>query len=205
MDTNFDEFQQAWKKENTEESEINLQLSTLNNANQPLENIRKNMKLELYLQLAAIGIIGVAPMHYGISGALMVAYYTVYALMIAVSGHYFYRFYLFFKKMHNYHASTRDSLFELYYEIRLHLEMYKSSSYLIFPFALVIGAMIWYRKNFQGEPNKAIFIHETDWMILPVLAIAITLFIIAATNWWVNHFYGKHAERIRKIINDLKE
>jgi hypothetical protein len=202
---NLNDLQEAWNREEGGENELKLNLVALKEAHQPLESIRKNMKLELYVQLAAIGFLAFAPAYFGITGKLMMAYYSLYALMLAVSGYYFYRFYLFFKRMHNYNANAKDNLYELYYEIRLNIEMYKSLSYLIFPFALVIGGMIGYSFNMNENPRDTILINENDGIILPVLAIIITLFLIAATNWWVNYFYGKHAKRIRKILDDLKE
>jgi HD superfamily phosphodiesterase len=40
---------------------------------------------------------------------------------------------------------------------------------------------------------------------MPIDGIQRVMDLIAATNWWVNYFYGKHAKRIRKILDDLKE
>jgi len=202
---NFNEIQEAWNREDGGGGQINLNLEPLKNAHQPLESIRKNMKNELYLQTFAIGILAFAPAYFNITGKLMMAYFTLYGLMFAVAGYYFYRFYLFFKKIHNYNANAKDSLYELYFEIRLHIEMYKSLTYLIFPFALVIGGMIGYTKKTKQLADEPLFIGDLDWLILSVMSIFFTLMIIAATNWWVNHFYGKHAKSIRKILDELKE
>lgn len=202
---NLNEFQEAWQKEDGGEKELTLKISALKQAHQPIDSIRKNMKNELYMQVVVIALLAYAPFYYGITGKLLMAYLTLYALLIAVSGYYFYRFYLFFKSMHNYNATAKDSLYELYYEIRLHCEMYKSLSYLLVPFLLVIGGIIGYSKNMRELPGETFFTGESDLLILPVMAIIGTLIIIVATNWWVNHFYGKHAKSIRKILDELKE
>jgi hypothetical protein len=202
---NFNDIQEAWNREEGGENELKLNLTALKEAHQPIDSIRKNMTTELYIQLAAIALLAYAPFYYGISGKLLMAYFTLYGLLVTVSGYYFYRFYLFFKKMHNYNANAKDSLYELYYEIRLHCEMYKSLSYLLFPFFLVIGGIIGYTTRTKELPEEPLFTGDMDWIILSVLSIFFTMMIIAATNWWVNHFYGKHAKRIRKILDELKE
>jgi hypothetical protein len=205
MVMNLNDLQEAWNREEGGENELRLNLAGLKEAHQPIDAIRKNMKNELYLQLAVIALLAYAPFYYGISGKLLMAYFTLYGLLVTVSGYYFYRFTRFFGKLHNYNANAKDSLYELYYEIRLHCEMYKSLTYLLIPFLLVIGGIIGYTKKTKQLPEEPLFTGDLDWVILSVLSIFFTLMIIAATNWWVNHFYGKHAKSIRKILDELKE
>ena len=202
---NLHEFQEAWNKDDGGEGHISINLEPLKNAHQPLESIRKNMKNELYLQSFAIGILAFAPPYFGISGKLLMAYFTLYGLMVAMAGYYFYKFFLFFKKMHDYTANAKDSLYELYYEIRLNIEMYKSLTYLLFPMALMIGGMISYSGRNNGIQQEPILQDENDWLLLLIIAITTTLLIIGITNLWVNYYYGKHAKKIRGILDELKE
>jgi hypothetical protein len=83
--------------------------------------------------------------------------------------------------------------------------MYKSLTYLVIPFALLIGGIIGYTRRTTQMPEEPFFTGDLDWIIFSAMSIIFTLLIIAATNWWVNHFYGKHAKRIRKILDELKE
>jgi hypothetical protein len=202
---NFNDIQEAWNREEREENELKLNLAALKEAHQPIDSLRKNMRNELYMQVAAIIFFAFAPFYYGITGKLLMAYFTFYGLLVAVSGAYFYRFFLFFRKIHHYNASAKDNLYELYYEIRLHCEMYKSLTYLLLPFALVMRGIIGYTSRLKKFPDEPMFTGDTDWLIFSVLSLVITLIYISFTNLWVNHFYGKHAKSIRKILDELKE
>ena len=202
---NFNDIQEAWNREGGSGNELSLNKTLQNDVHQPIDSLRRNMKREMYLQIAAIGLLAYAPFYYGIGGKLLMAYFALYGLLGAVAGYYFYRFFRFFSAMHNYNTNVKESLYELYYEIRLHCEMYKSLTYLLIPFALLIGGIIGYTKRSKKIPEEPFFTGDLDWVIFSVTAVFVTLVIIGVTNWWVNHYYGKHAKRIRKILDDLKE
>lgn len=201
---NLDELQEAWKQEGKDSDPLHTELDKLKQVNQPLDRIRFNMKKELIVQSFAIVLMGFWPIQFRFNQQFSMAYYCIYFLLLMVSLYYFYRFYCFFKMMHNYSGNSKDSLYELYYEIRINMEAYKSFSFLLVPFAMIAALLIVFNSRMLKYPEKPL-LTDADWIFIPIVMVCMTAFIIWATNWWVEHFYGKHAKQIRKLIEELKE
>ncbi|MBU7578452.1 MAG: hypothetical protein KAF40_10350 [Flavihumibacter sp.] len=201
---NLDELQQAWGKEGSDSEPLNLVLEKLKKAHQPLDRIRNNMQKELIYQSIAILFIGLCPIFYKFNQNFSIAYYCIYALLLVVSIYYFLRFYRFFKQIHNYSGSSKDNLYELYYEIRLNMEAYKSFSFLLVPFAMIAALLISFNSRLLKHPDKPL-VEAGDWIMIPTVLVLMTIFIIWATNWWVEHYYGKHAKQIRNLLDELRE
>lgn len=201
---NLDELQKAWGKEGSDSEPLNLVLEKLKKAHQPLDRIRSNMRKELIYQSIAILIMGFWPIYFKFNQQFSIAYYSIYALLIMVSVYYFLRFYRFFKESHQYTGNSKDNLYELYYEIRLNMEAYKSFSFLLVPFAMIAALLIVFNRRLLKYPDKQLM-EASDWIVIPVVLVLMTVFIIWATNWWVEKYYGKHAKQIRNLLDELKE
>jgi hypothetical protein len=205
MDMNFNEFQDAWKNDEGNQEALSFRYETVKKANQPIDSIRRNMKNELYYQLGGILIIALLPLFYKIPGMGLITYYALFTLLLIISFYYFSRFYQLFKKMHNYNLNVKDNLYELYYETRLHIEMYKSFSFLLLPFIIFITGIIIYAERLQKINSGLEGWDGSEVVFFLTYAIIITLIMVLVTNWWVNRFYGKYAKRIRKILDELKD
>ncbi|KYP14148.1 hypothetical protein [Flavihumibacter sp. CACIAM 22H1] len=201
---NLEELQEAWKKEGEGSQPLKTSLETLKRAHQPIDKIRFNMKKELFFQSFAIILMGFWPIQFKFNQQFSMAYYGIYSLLVVVSIYYFYRFYGFFKTMHNYSGNSKDSLYELYYEIRLNMEAYKSFSFLLVPFAMIAALLIVFNARLLKQPQQPL-LTDADWIVLPIVLVGMTLFVIWATTWWVDHFYGKHARQIRQLLDELRE
>jgi amino acid transporter len=201
---NLDELQKAWGKEGSDSEPLKLVLEKLKKAHQPLDRIRSNMRKELIYQSIAILIMGFWPIYFKFNQQFSIAYYSIYALLIIVSVYYFLRFYRFFKESHQYTGNSKDNLYELYYEIRLNMEAYKSFSFLLVPFAMIAALLIVFSRRLVKYPDKQLM-DASDWIVIPVVLVLMTVFIIWATNWWVEKYYGKHAKQIRNLLDELKE
>lgn len=201
---NLDELQQAWDKEGAETEPLNLVPEKLKKAHHPLDRIRHNMKKELFFQSFAILLMGIWPFQFHFNQNFSIAYYAIYFLLLVVSAYYFLRFYRFFKEINHYSGSSKDSLYELYYEIRLNMEAYKSFSFLLVPFAMIAALLIVFNRRLLKHPDKPL-LEAADWIVIPVVLVVMTIFIIWATHWWVERYYGKHAKQIRNLLDELKE
>lgn len=201
---NLDELQQAWKREGEDGTPLRANLEKLKQAHQPIDKIKRNMRKELIYQCLAILGFGVLPLQLKFNQQFSTLYYFVYTLLVIVSAYYLYRFYAFFRQMHNYSGSSKDNLYELYYEIRLNMEAYKSFSFLLVPFAIVAAILMSFNTRMQNAPGEEL-IRASDWFRIPITLVIMILVVIWLTNWWVNHFYGKHARKIRQLLDELKE
>ena len=202
---NFDNIKEAWDNESANDFKVPNKIEQLKTAQQPVEKIKKNMKHELYAQFFGIVLIGFFPQIFDIVHEFYVLYYALYALMIIVSAYYFMKFYFFFKEINHSTLSSKENLYELYYEIRLKIEMYKSFAYLLAPFSILLSAILIFGLDKKGFLNKLATITNTDLVIFFIFFSAIIIIVVIITNWWVNYYYGKYARQIKNVLDELKE
>jgi len=203
----FNDIQSAWKNDQNDQVKLPNIFEKLQEAHTPLDRIRHNLKNEFIYQIAAIVFLGLVPFLFHFSPLMQTAFYGLYVLFVAISVYFLIKLYLFYKRLNKISAATKDNLYDTYYDIRLNMELYKSFSYSLVPFALAFAGMIsmsdYSMEQFTAFLNKK----SGDYFIATILGIFVgmTLSIAFMTEWWVNHFYGKYAKDIRKIIDELKE
>lgn len=201
---NLDDLQNAWKAEGGDGDALPSLHAELKKARQPIDRIRKNMKGEMFYQLAAILILGGLPFYFRFTTQLSMVYYSAYVLLLLISVYYFNRFYRFFKEIDSYTGNSKDNLYELYYSIRLNMEAYKSFSFLLLPFAILAALLT--SLNVPEPGNYAVpKVDNQHWVTLPIVIAVVSITVFLATNWWVEHFYGKYARQIRHLLDELKE
>lgn len=202
---NFDNIKEAWDNESSNDLRIPQKMGPLKSARQPLEIIKRNMKHELFAQFLGIAIIGFFPQMFKIIREFYLLYYALYGLMIIVSAYYFVKFYFFFKEINHASLSSKENLYELYYEIRLKIEMYKSFAYLLAPFSILLSAILIFGIDKKGVLDKLENITNTNMFIFFIFFSALILLVAIITNWWVNYFYGKYARQIKNVLDQLKD
>ena len=202
----FNDIEKAWKNEKTPEMALPSNLDKLASVNMPLDKIRKNLKNELILQAISVGIIGGLPFLYRFSSDLKAVFYMLFLPFVAICSYFLIKLYQFYKRLPKQQLSTKDSLYETYYDILLNIQLYKSFTYSLVPFALVFVGMIMLH-DFQGvltdffnpEKNRKAIGFAVGFFI------GMTASIGFVTEWWVHKFYGKYAKEIRKVLDELKE
>lgn len=202
---NFDNIKAAWDNESANEFVVPQKIEQLKAAQQPVDKIKKNMKHELFVQFFGIVLIGFFPQIFNIVHEFYVLYYALYALMIIVSAYYLVKFYFFFKEMNHSTLSSKENLYELYYEIRLKIEMYKSFAYLLTPISILLSAILIFGLDKKGFLNKLAATTNTDMVTFFIFFSAIIILVALITNWWVNYYYGKYAKQIKNLLDELKE
>ena len=201
---NFDDIKSAWDNESGNEMDIPESVKRLKRAEHPIDQLKRNIRNEWYLQLTAIIFLGAIPLLFRINENLYFMYYILYVLMIAISAYYFIKFNGFYKRLGNTNLSSKDNLYELYYELKLNMEMYKSFTFVLTPFALMIFGLYYISQN---NLAKLLIQDNINIRIIPLLIASIFVLgiIVAGTHWWVEHFYGKYARQIKQLLDELKE
>ena len=201
----FNDIQSAWKNESNENVQLPTNLDKLQTANTPLDKIRKNLRNEFIYQISAIILIGFVPMYSSFPEKMVAIYYLLYAVMVAISVYYLAKLFFFFKRINNTPLNTKDSLFETYTDIRINMELYKTFSFALTPFLVVylLGSSLYESQHASQLLNGDI--STKILMVIVGVVVFSILFMAIATEWWVNHFYGKYAKEIRKVIDELKE
>lgn len=198
------DLKQAWNEQPGELPAIEHIPQELQKARQPLFALRQNMRREFYFQVIAMVVVGFLPGLFRLNASWLVFYFLMYGIMVVISIHYFLKFYRFYNKIDDFSLTTVQNLLKLYYEIRLHLEMYKSLNYILFPFVLLLLIIIQKDRFYTELSNMNT---SENWPFIIALPVAMgfsVVVLIAITNHWVNSLYGKYAVQVKQILDELE-
>ena len=198
----FNDIQSAWNNENTKNVVVPTQLEKVQQANTPLDKIKKNLKNEFIYQIVSIVVVGFAPYLNGFPEQAITPFYLLFSLFMAVSAYYLIKLFIFYKRLNKTALNTKDNLYETYFDIRLNMELYKTFGFALTPFMILFLVGVLYFKL----PNAAtLFTDSTNSIVLFVSVLFSMLFMGIASEWWVHFFYGKYAKEIRTVLDELKE
>ncbi|SEW55917.1 hypothetical protein [Chitinophaga arvensicola] len=205
---NFDDIQSAWNNDN-DNSKVVIPSSVdqLKSLQMPVEKLRKNMQLEFYVQFGSLLLCAFLPKMFYLSPVMIAPFYAMYLVVIAISVHYFYKFYLFYNSLRTNTLSSKDNLYSLYYEAKLNIEMYKAYTYTLFPFALIIAVMF----MASDKANKAAIVleqalvHKGMAIGIAVTFVILILMIMMITESWIKKYYGKYLTQIGQVLDQFKE
>ena len=198
----FNDIQSAWDNDNNENVVLPNNLEKIQTANTPLDKIKKNLKNELVFQSLTVLLSGFGPVMHGFPVKWITPFYFVYSMFAAVSIYYLIRLFLFYKRLSKTTLNTKDSLYETYFDVRLNMELYKTFTFALTPFMVMflLGFALYAKPDLKiAELNNTVLITT-----LIIISSAI-LFVGLMTEWWVQHYYGKYAKEIKKVIDELKE
>ncbi|MBC9912612.1 hypothetical protein [Chitinophaga varians] len=170
---------------------------------QPINKIRKNMKEEGVLQIIGLIFLAALPRYFVLSPRAMVGYYSLYAILVSVAGYYLYQFYQFYRRLATTNLSAKEHLYGTYYEIRIHLEMYRSFTYIIL--VLMLGFATLYGLIDTPHILKSIQdkLHVNGIMVLAVALVGMVTLIGIGTEYTLESYYGKYLKQIRQQIAEL--
>ena len=198
----FNDIQSAWNNENTKNVVVPTQLEKVQQANTPLDKIRKNLKNEFIYQIVSIVVVGFAPYLNGFPEQAITPFYLLFSLFVAVSAYYLIKLFVFYKRLNKTALNTKDNLYETYFDIRLNMELYKTFTFALTPFVILFLVGVLY----FTLPNGATFFTDSTNSITLFLSVLFSmLFMGIASEWWVHFFYGKYAKEIRTVLDELKE
>ncbi|WP_163409286.1 hypothetical protein [Flavobacterium ajazii] len=201
----FNDIQNAWNNEKTENIVLPDNLEKIQSANTPLDKIRKNLKKEFFYQFSSIILIGLIPVIYQFPDKATAFFYLIFSMFTAVCVYYLTKLYFFYKRLNNITLKTKDSLYETYFDIRLNMELYKTFGFALTPFVVMGLIGFQYYLLSQSSDFEINQISNSQLIAFIVLIFFSIICMGAALEWWVHHFYGKYAKEIKKLIDELKE
>ncbi len=202
----FNDIQNAWNNEKTENVNLPDNLEKMQSVNTPLHKIRKNLKRELIIQLVSMVFIGIVPLIIDLKYSFLLAYYLLYAVSIIIAIFFTIRLYLYYKNFTDVATTTKDNLYEIYYNIRLFMETYKSASYTFIPFGLFYMFLLPLGKKSGKLLNRILDANQENVAIIIILIVVVFMTLMwFMTEGHVKLFYGKYAKEIKKVIDELKE
>ncbi|WP_219223085.1 hypothetical protein [Pedobacter antarcticus] len=204
---NFDDFKTAWNDEQAADIKVPATIEKLKTAHMPLEQLRKKMHGEFYVQLISVLLIAFIPQIFNFSQSLYLPFYGMYAVFFSLCAYYLAKLVIFYKTLDVNTLSTRDSLYETYYNLKLNIEVYKSFTYSLTPLALIFGGLIILNVG-DGKLMKMIIDHglkDTQVIWATVTFIVVMISVTVITELYVSKQYGRYASQLKTLIDELKE
>ncbi|WPQ61602.1 hypothetical protein SIO70_24890 [Chitinophaga sancti] len=198
---NFDDIQAAWNQEGNENIQLPNALSDLKGKNSPVKKIRSTMRTELIFQLFGMIVVGFSPQMLGLHSNFQLAFYMTYGFLVIISIYYMIRFYFFYNRLYNYTLNSKDSLYSLYYDIKVNIEMYRSFNYALIPI-LVIMTFLY----LVAKIPLASLMDQSHLLTLGVIILAIsTIIVYGFLEFGIRLSYGRYLKEIGSVLDQLKE
>jgi hypothetical protein len=200
---NFDELQSAWHSDKGNDVVVPDSVAKLRSVATPVEHIRKNMRMEFVVMLCLIICIPLLRVVYKNQLAPM-PFYAMYVALIILTIFYYIKFYLFYKRLDAAALNSKDSLYEVYYDIKLNIEMYRSFNYSVIPLLLLYQVMV----IMSLPPVKAAAFASRQAYFIVIFSIVFLFAVVVAISFvelWIKFFYGNYLTQVRKVLDELKE
>lgn len=201
----FNDIQNAWNNEKPENVMLPKNLDKIQSANTPLDKIKKNLKKEFIYQIWSIIFIAFVPLFFSFPEKMTKIYYVFFSFFVAVCVYYLVKLYLFYKRLNTITLRTKDSLYETYFDIRLNMELYKTFGFALTPFLILYLIGLFYYEFSKVLDFETHEFNNYHLVGLFSIVVFVMLFMGISLEWWVHKFYGKYANEIKKVIDELKE
>ena len=204
---NFDDIKSAWNKDSGSNVTVPNKIEQLKRAELPLDKIKRNMRNEFWMQVFSIILIAFVPQIFKFKPALTLPFHGMYILLLLTSVYFFARFYGFYRRIGNVALNTKDALYEVHYDIKLNMELYKMFCYMLFPFVFLFVGLYAMNQKYEyfitlwqsGISTAAFYLYFGLGTI-----IIYALLHLAAVSW-LNSYYAKYAKEIEALLKQLRE
>ena len=211
---NFDELQKQWDNQSSEGVKIKKDFDQLKSASNILEDLRKKIKVELWVVVFSIIFILVMPYIslYKINGISVFFYYFFSFYLVLGSIINYVRFYHFYKISKDFELnSSKEMLLKVYYELKNALDTYLVTTIVATPSGIGLYFILFSFGNSEKFFNQIIHISETIktnpnfilWMIALVIG---TIVIIGVILYYMYvKYYGSKLKQIKQILDQLED
>jgi len=208
---NFDKLKEQWDNEPNDHIHIPDSLDKLKAAQTPVDAVRRQMRNEFFLQIAALILLAFAPLIFRLEPLMTNVFLFCYAMVLTFTAYYFYKFFTFYKQSYNMTYDSRNNLLWFYYELKLNIELYKALSYITYFIGFSFGVLIVLIHKVSGEGNlDSLAFLDTIAGAFPRLYFVVLLVFSLAFAFSIaeivpRYYYGKHLKKIKKILDELDE
>lgn len=195
----LDNLKSLWNKEDVSETpEISTERQK--EIHLPLEKIRKNMRNEFWSTIILLPIVLIAIWFFNIPFRFRLYIEVLVASMTLVTVFFFSKFFKLYREISNPTLGTYDSLKDLFHQFELNKQYYLSFYLSFVPFfvceIIIITESIPYSHQY------------TDGLLAVKFIISILFGLFALYffgNWWFKHFYGKYIDKIKLLVEEMKQ
>lgn len=205
----LDDFKEDWSKDTTIHRHVLKNLQPINGATSIVYRIRKHIRNDFikmilfYLFLLVIFI-------FHSQTALSLFLMSLITFLLSVQAAlYFWRFFLFYKKLPRYDLSLRRSLRRIAYELEINIELYRNIVYCAMPLtSLALIGLI-------GENSILTFFRQlvlfpstlTITGLLPPFLWVLTLQVVIyqLIKWHIRIHYTRYLSSLNQILKDIDQ
>lgn len=203
---NFDELKKEWDEQIIDEKELNPQLDKMEEAHLPIDNIRRKMKKEFYVQLGSMILVFFLPKIFNFNEKETFVFIFFYGLAAAFTFYYFYKFFKFYKHSYNLTYNSTRNLTWFYYELKMNIELYKAFTYILI--FITISALFVFTSIVNGNNFLSFFtFHPEDtkhsWALINFIIYILIALVI--TEVYPTIVYGRPLKQVKKVLDELDE
>lgn len=193
----------TWKEEEISAPEISLE--TQNEIHNPLQKIRKNMRMEFWTTVIMLVPMMFLLYFYIESLKVKVYSFTLVFVMLLVIAFYFKKFFLLYNELSKVALNTKDSLKDLLHQFELNKQYYYSYYLAFAPFLVCEMVLIAEFRNLKTPlHNEPQHIQELAFALLFVVSTICGLFFLYSIGkWWFQQYYGKYIDNIVVLNNQI--
>lgn len=212
---NFDDLKKAWDNEDNSDLDLTAINLSLNKANNAIDKVRKNMRMDFYCLLATtiLSLAGLIYAHLNLD-VKPIIFFTLdsFAFLIFVLILFFFiKFYKFYKRSYHLNYDSRDNLMWFYYELRSFIDFYHAFFFVFFIMGLAcglaIGLMTANIEMVSGKKDaigRALSDNITNKFIYfgsqAILILGGTLLF----RWMISRMYGRYLKQIKHTLDLLR-
>ena len=216
---NFEELKSDWEKESSSEVNIPATTSKLADSKQFIEKFRKQLRMDFFGQVYGTLIMGFYPQLFDYvltaimknSSSIIIFpkefypyYYVQYFIMVIIEIYFIVRFTLFYQYLNYQSINTQESLYEVYYEIKLKIETWRTWCISLIPYYLVLVILSWLSfKVVNGKSSSEILNENIATLSSIVVIVFVAMFWM--TEWSIKHNYSKHVLSLKNLLKEFKE
>ena len=124
--------------------------------------------------------------------------------MVIIEVYFIVRFTMFYQYLNYQSINTQESLYEVYYEIKLKIETWRTWCIALIPYYLVLVILSWLSfKVVSGKTINEILNENVTTLSSIIVIVFIAMFWM--TEWSVKHNYSKHLIHLKSLLDELKE
>ncbi len=215
---NFEELKSDWEKEPSGEVNVPARTNTLLNSKQPIEKIRKQLKKDFWGQVIGTLIMGFYPQIFDyVVGAFMknattpvifpkefyAYYYIQYFIMVIIEMYFIVRFTMFYQYLNYKSVNTLESLYEIYYEIKLKIETWRTWCIALTPYYLVLVVLSWLSFKTAKGLTITVIMNENITVLSAIIVVVFAL-MFWMTEATIKHNYSKIISQLKGLLDELR-
>ncbi len=205
---NFDDLQQQWKDEPSDNVQIPSEIDVLKKAITPIDFVRSSMKRDFLIQTFLRILILFVPVFFDFTDSLKTIFYTLYFTILFFVIYYYYKFYTFYKNSYNLNYNSRKNLSWFYYELKLNIELLKACSFIDLLLTGILGVTIGWFIRTEKQHNTHNILNLLDGVNPLFINIGLAIFaflMFLHAEKLPNISYGKYLKNIKTVLDELDE